>query len=62
VADGLRQEYHQMKGSHEITIEQCVEREAEVRSLYDGMVRIVLTLTWAQLIDYEPPSRPRSRS
>ncbi|HWU22659.1 MAG TPA: hypothetical protein VN088_14085 [Nocardioides sp.] len=28
--------------------------EAEVRSLYaDGMVRIVITPTWAKLIDFE---------
>ena len=27
--------------------------EAEVRSLYDGMVRIVVTPTWAKLIDFE---------
>jgi hypothetical protein len=29
-----------------------VEWEAEVRSLYDGMVRIVVTPTWAKLIDF----------
>ena len=29
------------------------EWEAEVRSLYDGMVRIVVTPTWAKLIDFE---------
>jgi hypothetical protein len=28
-------------------------REAEIRSLYDGMVRIVVTPTWAKLIDFE---------
>jgi hypothetical protein len=27
--------------------------EAEIRSLYDGMVRIVVTPTWAKLIDFE---------
>src|SRR5216683_796159 len=30
-----------------------VTGEAEVRSLYDGMVRIVVTPTWAKLIDFE---------
>ena len=29
------------------------EWEAEVRSLYDGMVRIVVTPTWVKLIDFE---------
>src|SRR5215218_3967935 len=29
------------------------EWEAEVRSLYDGMVRVVVTPTWAKLIDFE---------
>jgi hypothetical protein len=33
--------------------EQRVEREAEVRSRYDGMVRIVMTPTWGKLIDFE---------
>jgi hypothetical protein len=36
-----------------MTAEQRVEWEAEVRSLYDGMVRIVVTPTWAKLIDFE---------
>jgi hypothetical protein len=29
------------------------EWEADVRSLYNGMVRIVVTPTWAKLIDFE---------
>ena len=33
--------------------EQRAGWEAEVRSLYDGMVRIVVTPTWAKLIDFE---------
>ena len=37
----------------QMTPEQRVEWEAEVRSLYDGMVRIVVTPTWAKLIDFE---------
>ena len=36
-----------------MTAEQRVEWEKEVRSLYDGMVRIVVTPTWAKLIDFE---------
>ena len=37
-----------------MTPEQRVEWEAEVRSLYvDGMVRVVVTPTWAKLIDFE---------
>ena len=38
----------------EMTPEQRVVWEAEVHSLYhDGMVRIVVTPTWAKLIDFE---------
>jgi hypothetical protein len=36
-----------------MTPEQRVAWEAEVRSLYDRMVRIVVTPTWAKLIDFE---------
>ena len=53
VVDGIPEEYLQMNGSYEMTAEQRVEWEAEVRSLYDGMVRIVVTPTWAKLIDFE---------
>jgi hypothetical protein len=53
VVDGIPEEYLQMNGSYEMTPEQRVEWEAEVRSLYDGMVRIVVTPTWAKLIDFE---------
>jgi hypothetical protein len=53
VVDGIPDEYLQMNGSYEMTAEQRVEWEAEVRSLYDGMVRIVVTPTWAKLIDFE---------
>ncbi|MER6787277.1 pyridoxamine 5'-phosphate oxidase family protein [Streptomyces sp. NPDC000658] len=53
VVDGIPDEYLQMNGSYEMTPEQRVEWEAEVRSLYDGMVRIVVTPTWAKLIDFE---------
>ncbi|MBE8521406.1 pyridoxamine 5'-phosphate oxidase family protein [Amycolatopsis sp. H6(2020)] len=53
VVDGIPEEYLQMNGSYEMTSEQRVEWEREVRSLYDGMVRIVITPTWAKLIDFE---------
>ena len=53
VLDGIPEEYLQMNGSYEMTAEQRVEWEAEVRSLYDGMVRIVVTPTWAKLIDFD---------
>ncbi|MET7997458.1 pyridoxamine 5'-phosphate oxidase family protein [Amycolatopsis sp. NPDC005232] len=53
VVDGIPEEYLQMNGSYKMTAEQRVEWEAEVRSLYDGMVRIVVTPTWAKLIDFE---------
>ena len=51
--DGIPEEYLQMNGSYQMTPEQRVGWEAEVRSLYDGMVRIVITPTWAKLIDFE---------
>lgn len=50
---GIPEEYLQINGSYEMTPEQRVEWEAEVRSLYDGMVRIVITPTWVKLIDFE---------
>ncbi|GAA3219934.1 pyridoxamine 5'-phosphate oxidase family protein [Dactylosporangium siamense] len=53
VVDGIPAEYLQINGSYEMTAEQRVHWEAEVRSLYDGMVRIVVTPTWAKLIDFE---------
>ena len=53
VVDGIPDEYLQMNGSYQMTPEQRIEWEAEVRSLYDGMVRIVVTPTWAKLIDFE---------
>jgi hypothetical protein len=53
VVEGIPDEFLQMNGSYEMTAEQRVEWEAEVRSLYDGMVRIVVTPTWAKLIDFE---------
>ncbi|WP_103339386.1 pyridoxamine 5'-phosphate oxidase family protein [Amycolatopsis sp. CA-126428] len=53
VVEGIPEEYLQMNGSYEMTPEQRTEWEREVRSLYDGMVRIVITPTWAKLIDFE---------
>ena len=53
VVEGIPAEYLEMNGSYTMTPEQRVEWEAEVRSLYDGMVRIVVTPTWAKLIDVE---------
>ena len=52
--DDIPGEYLQATSTYEMTAEQRVEWEAEVRSLYhDGMVRIVVTPTWAKLIDFE---------
>jgi Pyridoxamine 5'-phosphate oxidase len=51
--EGVPEEFLTMNGSYRMTPEQRVEWEAEVRSLYDGMVRIVVTPTWAKLIDFE---------
>ena len=53
LVEGIPDEYMQMNGSYQMTPEQRVEWEAGVRSLYDGMVRIVVTPTWAKLIDFE---------
>ena len=53
VVDGIPEEYLQINGTYTMTPEQRVEWEAEIRSLYDGMVRIVVTPTWAKLIDFE---------
>jgi hypothetical protein len=53
VVEGIPDEYLEMNGTYQMTPEQRVEWEAEVGSLYDGMVRIVVTPTWAKLIDFE---------
>ncbi|AYF75442.1 pyridoxamine 5-phosphate oxidase [Nocardia yunnanensis] len=53
VVEGIPEEFLTMNGSYEMTPEQRVAWEAEVRSLYDGMVRIVVTPTWVKLIDFE---------
>ena len=52
--DDIPDEYLEANSSYQMTPEQRVEWEAGVRSLYsDGMVRIVVTPTWAKLIDFE---------
>ncbi|VXC28336.1 pyridoxamine 5'-phosphate oxidase family protein [Aeromicrobium sp. 9AM] len=52
--DDIPDEYLQTTSTYEMTSEQRVEWEKEVRSIYyDGMVRIVVTPTWAKLIDFE---------
>ena len=53
VVDGIPDEFVTMNGAYQMTPEQRVEWEAEVRSLYDGMVRIVVVPNWAKLIDFE---------
>lgn len=53
VVDGIPEEYFQWNGTYQMTPEQRAEWEAGVRSLYDGMVRVVVTPTWAKLIDFE---------
>jgi hypothetical protein len=50
--DGIPDEYLQATSTYEMTPEQRVEWEAEVRSLYrDGMVRIVVTPNRAPFAD-----------
>ena len=51
--DGIPEEHFQWNGTYQMTPEQRAEWEDGVRSLYDGMVRIVVKPTWAKLIDFE---------
>ncbi|MER5709854.1 MULTISPECIES: pyridoxamine 5'-phosphate oxidase family protein [unclassified Streptomyces] len=53
VVEGIPDEFLQSNGAYTMTPEQRVEWEAEVRALYDEMVRIVVTPTWAKMIDFE---------
>ncbi|MFD7558544.1 pyridoxamine 5'-phosphate oxidase family protein [Streptomyces sp. NPDC059835] len=53
VVEGIPDEYLQANSTQAMTPEQRAEWEAEVRSLYREMVRIVVTPTWAKLIDFE---------
>jgi Pyridoxamine 5'-phosphate oxidase len=50
----IPEEYLQMNGSYSMTPEQRAEFEVGVRAMYvDGMVRIVVTPTWAKVLDFE---------
>ena len=51
--DGIPDEYLESSGAYRMTPGQRAEWEAGVRSLYDGMVRIVVTPAWAKLIDFD---------
>jgi hypothetical protein len=53
VVDGIPEEFVSANGGTKMTPQQRAQWETEVRSLYDGMVRIVVTPTWAKLIDFE---------
>ena len=53
VVDGIPDEYLTANNAQSMTAEQRAAWETEVRSLYDGMVRIVVTPNWAKLIDFE---------
>jgi len=53
VVEGIPEEFLATNGVSMMTPEQRAAWESEVRSLYDGMVRIVMTPTWAKLIDFE---------
>ncbi len=53
LVDGIPDEYLQRSGTYEMTREQRAEWEENVKSLYDSMVRIVMTPTWVKLIDFE---------
>ncbi|MBD5784794.1 pyridoxamine 5'-phosphate oxidase family protein [Cellulosimicrobium terreum] len=51
--EGIPDEYLEANTTYDMTAEQRVEWEKEVRSLYERMVRIVVTPTWAKLIDFD---------
>ena len=51
--EGIPDEYMTANSTYEMTAEQRRGWEIEVRSLYPSMVRIVVTPTWAKLIDFE---------
>jgi hypothetical protein len=53
VVDGIPDEYFQWNGTYQMTPEQRAEWEDGVKSLYDGMVRVVVKPTWVKLIDFE---------
>jgi hypothetical protein len=51
--DGIPDEYVTANTTYEMTAEQRAQWEVEIRSLYPSMVRIVVTPTWAKLIDFD---------
>lgn len=52
-----------MNGSYEMTAKQQRTREAEVRSVYEELlVRIVVSPSWAKVIDFEETVSTPSRS
>ncbi len=51
--EGIPAEFLQLNGADRMSLDQREAWEVEIRSLYHGMVRIVVTPTWAKLIDYE---------
>ncbi|MFE2168721.1 pyridoxamine 5'-phosphate oxidase family protein [Streptomyces sp. NPDC059447] len=53
VVEGIPDEYLQANSAYAMTPARRAEWEAEVRSLYREMARIVVTPTWAKLIDFE---------
>jgi hypothetical protein len=53
VVEGVPEEFLAANGVNGMTPEQRSEWEVEVRSLYDGMVRVVVTPAWVKLIDFE---------
>lgn len=53
VVEGIPDEYFAANNADLMPTEQRAGWEAEVRSLYDGMVRIVVAPTWAKLIDFD---------
>jgi hypothetical protein len=53
IVDGIPDEYFQWNGTYEMTPEQRAEWEDGVKSLYVGMVRVVVKPAWAKLIDFE---------
>jgi hypothetical protein len=53
VVDGIPDEYLSMNGTYQMTPDQRVEWKKEIRTLYESMVRIVVTPTWVKLIDFE---------
>jgi hypothetical protein len=53
VVEGIPEEYLTANNAQSMTPEQRAAWETEVRSLYDGMVRVVVTPNWAKLIDFD---------